>query len=147
MSVLARLELRGVAGEPVDLWRTLVSHGLAFLPPARIDGSARTADITLPGPSTPRIVRLQCDRGSGDGVNLAIARLVDGGPDCTAREAAALTATLRRMLCLDDDLSGFYALAATDPALSWACSGAGRLLRSPTVFEDLVKIICTTNCA
>jgi 3-methyladenine DNA glycosylase/8-oxoguanine DNA glycosylase len=26
-------------------------------------------------------------------------------------------------------------------------SGAGRLLRSPTVFEDVVKTICTTNCA
>jgi N-glycosylase/DNA lyase len=25
-------------------------------------------------------------------------------------------------------------------------SGAGRLLRSPTVFEDVVKTICTTNC-
>ena len=24
--------------------------------------------------------------------------------------------------------------------------GAGRLLRSPTVFEDLIKMICTTNC-
>ena len=25
--------------------------------------------------------------------------------------------------------------------------GAGRMLRSPTVFEDLVKMICTTNCS
>src|SRR5207245_2481087 len=25
--------------------------------------------------------------------------------------------------------------------------GAGRMLRSPTVFEDLVKTICTTNCS
>ena len=25
-------------------------------------------------------------------------------------------------------------------------AGAGRMLRSPTVFEDLVKTICTTNC-
>ena len=26
-------------------------------------------------------------------------------------------------------------------------NNAGRLLRSPTVYEDLVKTICTTNCS
>jgi N-glycosylase/DNA lyase len=50
------------------------------------------------------------------------------------------------MLRLDADLSAFYAVAAADPDLSWAAAGAGRLLRSPTVFEDMVKTICTTNC-
>jgi N-glycosylase/DNA lyase len=35
-----------------------------------------------------------------------------------------------------------------DPDFAWvAHEGAGRLLRSPTVFEDLVKMICTTNCS
>ena len=50
------------------------------------------------------------------------------------------------MLRLDDDLSAFYARAADDPDLAWAAGGAGRMVRSPTVFEDLVKTICTTNC-
>ena len=51
------------------------------------------------------------------------------------------------MLRLDEDLSTFYAVAREDPALAWACAGAGRMLRSPTVYEDVVKTICTTNCA
>jgi N-glycosylase/DNA lyase len=72
---------------------------------------------------------------------------VDAGPPPGDAVAVALTHTLRRMLCLDDDLSPFYAAAASDPALSWACAGAGRMLRSPTVFEDVVKTVCTTNCA
>src|SRR5438105_13371858 len=38
-------------------------------------------------------------------------------------------------------------MAASDPALEWVTSGAGRMLRSPTVFEDVVKTVCTTNCA
>ena len=50
------------------------------------------------------------------------------------------------MLRLDADLSGFYAAARDDPDLDWVRSGAGRMLRSPTVFEDVVKTICTTNC-
>jgi N-glycosylase/DNA lyase len=47
---------------------------------------------------------------------------------------------------MDADLSGFYAIAAADPDLAWAAEGAGRMLRSPTVFEDVVKTVCTTNC-
>src|SRR5262249_37182026 len=41
----------------------------------------------------------------------------------------------------------FYAVARAEPDLAWAASGAGRMLRSPTVFEDVVKTICTTNTA
>ena len=54
---------------------------------------------------------------------------------------------LRRVLNLDEDLSGFYDAAADDPELAWASQGAGRMLRSPTVFEEVIKTICTTNCA
>jgi N-glycosylase/DNA lyase len=65
----------------------------------------------------------------------------------SARHGQALAAAIRHVLRLDDDLSGFYRLAAADPALAWASSGAGRMVRSPSVFEDVVKTICTTNCA
>jgi N-glycosylase/DNA lyase len=55
---------------------------------------------------------------------------------------------VRHILRLDDDLSAFYAAVAAHPEFEWiARQGAGRLLRSPTVFEDLVKMICTTNCS
>lgn len=57
-------------------------------------------------------------------------------------------AAVRRMFRLDDNLAPFYAMIADDPSLSWAArEGAGRLLASPSVFEDVVKTICTTNCA
>src|SRR5205085_4874882 len=36
---------------------------------------------------------------------------------------------------------------AEDPELAWAARGAGRMLRTPTVFEAVVKTVCTTNCA
>lgn len=55
---------------------------------------------------------------------------------------------VRRMLRLDEGFEEFYELAAGDPSLAWAAGlGAGRLLRSATVFEDLIKTICTTNCS
>jgi 3-methyladenine DNA glycosylase/8-oxoguanine DNA glycosylase len=59
----------------------------------------------------------------------------------------ALMATVRHVLNLDRDLSSFYAVAAEDPDLSWVTAGAGRMVRSPTVFEEVVKTVCTTNCS
>jgi 3-methyladenine DNA glycosylase/8-oxoguanine DNA glycosylase len=134
------LELVGAGGEPVDLWRTLMSHGVAALPPANIDEQARTLETTLGADGTrPRTVVLRQGR---DGYG----RLELLGRRAGARERETVVATVRHMLRLDEDLSRFYALIAEDEELSWATRGAGRMLRSPTVFEDVVKTICTTNC-
>ena len=79
-------------------------------------------------------------------------RLVPDGPVHARLEVAdgapvvELAGVVRHMLRLDEDMSAFYAVAAADPELEWVVDGAGRMLRSPTVFEDLVKTICTTNC-
>jgi N-glycosylase/DNA lyase len=55
---------------------------------------------------------------------------------------------IRHMMRLDDDMGDFYGLLAADGDFNWIpAQGAGRMLRSPTVFEDLVKMICTTNCS
>lgn len=55
---------------------------------------------------------------------------------------------VRHILRLDDDLSEFYKLVKKEKSLKWIPTiCAGRLLRSPTVWEDLVKTLCTTNCS
>ena len=69
------------------------------------------------------------------------------GGSAGAGDRERLLATVRHMLRLDEDLSPFYAVAAADDELAWAAAGAGRMLRSPTVFEDVVKTVCTTNCS
>lgn len=62
--------------------------------------------------------------------------------------AVKIADNVRHILRLDEDLSEFYNLTEGDKQLVWISeSGAGRLLRSPTVWEDLVKSICTTNCS
>lgn len=63
------------------------------------------------------------------------------------RERQAVEASIVRMFRFHDDLSPFYAQIVDDAGLRWAAHGAGRMLASPTVFEDVVKTICTTNCA
>jgi N-glycosylase/DNA lyase len=137
-----RLRLRGAGGEPVDLWRTLNSHGFAELPPLVVDPTSRTLDLTLRVPrGAPRRVRVRRGRGA-----VATVEVLGGSrPGAAARRAIADGAAL--VLRLDQDLSSFYAAAAEDPDLGWVSSGAGRMLRSPTVWEDVVKTLCTTNCS
>ncbi len=133
--------LTGPGGEEIDLWRTFRSHGVASLPPMRLDEESRTFEITLPVDGFgPRTVRIE-PGAPGNGLATV------AGPPPERDEAANLHAAVRHVLRLDEDLSGFYALAAGDPELSWATRGAGRMVRSPTVFEEVVKTICTTNCA
>jgi len=55
---------------------------------------------------------------------------------------------IKHIFRFDEELDGFYAVVRNDERFAWISKvGAGRLLRSPTVFEDLVKTICTTNCS
>ena len=124
-----RIELAGRGGEPVDFARTVLSHGVADLPPNAVaqDGTALDTILLIDGEALP-------------------VRVVADGPGFARIDTPAAEPVIRHMLRLDEDFSAFYLVAAADPALAWAAAGAGRMLRSPTVFEDLVKTICTTNC-
>jgi 3-methyladenine DNA glycosylase/8-oxoguanine DNA glycosylase len=133
--------LAGASGEPVDLRRTLVSHGVATLAPQRVDMDLWVLETTLDvGGGLVRTISVAAGRPKeivvrAEGALLAV------------RQKTALLDAVRRILALDEDLGPFYELAAGDPELGWVTSGAGRMMRSPTVYEDVVKTVCTTNCA
>jgi 3-methyladenine DNA glycosylase/8-oxoguanine DNA glycosylase len=135
----AELELKGAGGEPVDLWRTFASHGVAALPPQVLDEEEHTLESTLLLPrGRARTIRIRAGRAGY--------ALVETDGRVSRADGTVLRETAAHMLRLDADLSVFYEVAGEDPDLSWAAGGAGRMLRSPTVFEDVVKTICTTNC-
>ena len=138
MTLVADVPLRGAGGEPVDFARTIASHGVAELPPNHLDLEARVLQTTLPIRRGARTIRLTERRGK-----LRIEAVADSVGE---RERNALMTTVAHMFRLDEDLSGFYALVRDDD-LAWCALGAGRMLRAPTVFEDVVKTICTTNTA
>jgi N-glycosylase/DNA lyase len=135
------IELVGAGGEPVDFARTLLSHGVAELPPNEIAPDGRVLRTVLTAGEGAWLVEL-----TSDGAGRARLGAPAGATAPPTVHRPAVLAQIRHMLRLDEDLSAFYLLAAADPALAWVVSGAGRMLRSPTVFEDLVKTICTTNC-
>jgi 3-methyladenine DNA glycosylase/8-oxoguanine DNA glycosylase len=135
------LELRAPGGEPVDLWRTLVSHGFAELSPTVLDEAGRSLSLTIRVPGG-RARRVRVSEGRRNHARVDVL-----GPRPGPRVVDTVLQGTAHVLRLDQDLSRFYLRAIDDPDLAWAAGGAGRLLRSPTVFEDVVKTVCTTNCA
>jgi 3-methyladenine DNA glycosylase/8-oxoguanine DNA glycosylase len=64
----------------------------------------------------------------------------------SAKERREIINSVSHMFRVDEDLDEFYVLC-TKRGGRWAkvSHGLGRLMRSPTFFEDAVKTICTTN--
>jgi 3-methyladenine DNA glycosylase/8-oxoguanine DNA glycosylase len=131
MTRVADLPLRGAAGEPVDFLRTIASHGVAELPPNDLSLEEHTLVTTLPVGASARTVRI-----TSVGRKLRL-ELAAGSAGARARDT--LSAAVSHMFRLDEDLSGFYAVVVEDEELDWCALGAGRMLRAPTVFEDVVK--------
>jgi N-glycosylase/DNA lyase len=122
-----------------DFKRTLHSHGWCELLPFETTGSSALIRVLDVGDGPPATLKIKGDDG-------ALKVSVPGR--LNKSERARLERDVRHIFRLDDILTEFYARITDDPDFGWiARDGAGRLLRSPTVYEDLVKSICTTNCS
>lgn len=118
---------------------TIQSHGWSDLAPFELKDNENALSCILCGFEGEKPVSVNITPGVG-GLEIEILG------DSIAEER--ILADVRHILRLDDDLGGFYDLAAGNTELEWVLkANAGRLLRSPTVFEDLVKTLCTTNCS
>jgi 3-methyladenine DNA glycosylase/8-oxoguanine DNA glycosylase len=120
--------------------RTIVSHGWYGLLPFALNSEKyellRVIDV---GPKPPVTIVMS---GRKSHVHVTASRALNKG------ETAKVIRDARHILRLDDDLQPFYLATGADPEFAWiGVQGAGRMLRSPTVFEDLVKMLCTTNCS
>jgi 3-methyladenine DNA glycosylase/8-oxoguanine DNA glycosylase len=120
--------------------RTVRSHGWYALPPFELDKENWILRRVLDrGQTTPLTVRISA---TNSGIKISTAHRAG------QKAIKEIDRDVRHMLRLDDDLQAFYEITKANPDFAWvALEGAGRLLRSPTVFEDLVKMICTTNCS
>lgn len=128
------------APEPFDLRLCLFGHGWIALAPHTFDEATQTFTTVLRiGEQAVDATLQQRDAG-----RLRLSLVAD--ERLSAAELAKARAQLAHMLRLDDDLSGFHTICRGEPRLAWvARRGAGRLLRSATVFEDLMKLLFTTN--
>lgn len=122
---------------------------------ARAHGWVRLRPFTwhVPTAELHRIHRLASGKvvrlclGSGGTTDDPLIRVkVETVRALTPREKVEIRQIVRRMLRLDEDLGEFYALCGAIKGWTLGLQpGAGRLLRCPTLFEDMVYTLCTTN--
>jgi 3-methyladenine DNA glycosylase/8-oxoguanine DNA glycosylase len=128
------------ARPPFSLGSVVGSHGWIQLAPFARDeagGGLRRVERVASG----RVVELRVTEAPA-GVRVEVSDPV------SEAERAELGDKLAWMLGLDQDFTTFYALARQEPKLAGVeVKAQGRLLRSPTLFEDVVKTILTTNTA
>jgi 3-methyladenine DNA glycosylase/8-oxoguanine DNA glycosylase len=122
--------------------QTVYSHGWSELSPFELDKENWRLSYVFTDKDSKKAISATI---SDDGENLKII-LADGKMGTKIEEK--ILRDISHILRFDDDLTRFHAHLKTEERLAWiAEKNVGRLLRSPTVFEDLVKTICTTNCS
>lgn len=125
--------------EPFSLTAVIRSHGWVQLDPFTTDGDYQHLAY-VDQLASGRVLPLSIEAGSDV--------IVSVPDDLSLVEQEEVTGKVAWMLGLDRDLSGFYAVARTKPKLqAMIANRRGRILRSPTLFEDTVKTILTTNTA
>ena len=134
------MEIKVNTPKEFSFQRTAISHGWCELLPFRFDQNTwrltRVIDLKTKAPITIALT-----------ANKRFVRVETPRP-LNQTDSKIVVRDVRHMLRLDDDLTSFYRATSSHEDFAWiATQGAGRMLRSPTVFEDLVKMLCTTNCS
>lgn len=131
------MELKLVAASPFSLAAVVNSHGWIQLAPFAEGEDGTFSYVTRL--SSGRVLRYQAASLDG-GLSVTTAQALD------KEGASELAQQVRWTVGLDQDLAPFYEHVRDHPKLGHVVNEArGRLLRSPTLFEDVVKTILTTN--
>jgi 3-methyladenine DNA glycosylase/8-oxoguanine DNA glycosylase len=125
---------------PFSLLTAVKSHGWVQLSPFDFDeGDCTLTYVRQLDSGRVTEVRVQ-ERGSSVGVSVQV------NDELSEAECGQVAREVEWMLGLGQDFSAFYDLARQEPKLAHVEEQArGRILRSPTLFEDTVKTILTTN--
>ncbi|HUH97641.1 MAG TPA: hypothetical protein VLZ89_09805 [Anaerolineales bacterium] len=126
------------ARQPFNFLSVVNSHGWIQLAPFRFDENSQCL-FYVDRLENGRVVEYRISKDPG-GVMVEIGGRLGGSEKNEVAEKVSW------MLGLDQDFSSFYRAARKEPKLRRAQKLArGRVLRSPTFFEDVVKTILTTN--
>jgi 3-methyladenine DNA glycosylase/8-oxoguanine DNA glycosylase len=126
------------ARQPFNFLSVVNSHGWVQLAPFRFNETDRVLSYT-DRLSNGRVVDYHMTETS-DGVNVNITGRLGKA------EQNEIAEKVTWMFGLDQDFRSFYKTARKEPKLKHAQKLArGRVLRSPTFFEDVLKTVLTTN--
>jgi 3-methyladenine DNA glycosylase/8-oxoguanine DNA glycosylase len=128
--------------DPFDFNNTVMSHGWVFLAPFLWKQDSQELCYTFQVRNSVVEVIISYKR---DGSNSALI-ITPKDRRRNIHRYDVIKDSVARMFRLNDDFSEFYTICNNHPLLSWVSKQkCGRLLRSATVFEDVIKTVCTTN--
>ena len=118
---------------------TVLSHGWCVLHPFSYDEAGTLTRVA----ETERRANRPLRRARSDGKGLRI----NSEAKLTRKQQQEIGAVVARCLSFDHDLTPFHdSDPHAIPTIGWIeTAGAGRMLVSPTVWEDLAKTLLTTN--
>lgn len=126
------------AKSPFSLHQTIYSHGWIRLAPFEADETKNGFRYIMRSEAGQVFELLVTEADGGIQVNTDF--------DLDESTQDEIGRNLTWMLNLNLDLTDFYLMAKDEPKLAYMDESAkGRILRSPTLFEDTIKTILTTN--
>ena len=121
---------------------TVLSHGWLMLLPFEWDEQVGRLEYVYQT-AGGEVQRLQMSKMK-NGVRVDL-------PDCkllTSELAVELNAAVKRMLNIDWESSEFYTAMSAHEGYQWLeAERHGRILACPSLWEDLAKVLLTTNCS
>lgn len=133
------------APTPFDFEAAVRSHGWSALVPFAWDAD-NAALSRIQQLQNNKVIQLYMQEEPANGAGPQVKIDIETTEPLTAGEEAEIRRMVRRMMRLDEDFSEFYDLCARTEGWTLRVQpGGGRLLRCPTLFEDIVYTLCTTN--
>lgn len=129
------------AGNDFDFTSAVSSYGFFVLAPNEWSPDEQTLTTAIPLDDDRAVAcRLRAT------TNRSIAIEIPNAKTLSASDRRVIQQAVVRILRLDEDLSAFHDHCRQfDAYRRIAETKSGRLIRSATLFEDIVKTICTTN--
>ncbi|MCY3781400.1 MAG: 3-methyladenine DNA glycosylase [Chloroflexi bacterium] len=124
-----------------DFRQTVLSHGWRMLAPFNWDAEVETLQYVYQ--SADGDVQRLWMRAAENGVRVQL----PDRPVITPELKSEVSAAVERMLNTGWDLSAFYTCMRAFDGYAWLeRERQGRILISPSLWEDLAKVLLTTNC-
>ncbi len=119
---------------------TIYSHGWADLLPFRISKKPFNISLSMQT-ELEGVLPIQISAPDDKILEIQTAN------DISEQDKNQILVAVRRMFRLNEDYSDFYSLAEASQDFTWVSDyRAGRMLRCASLWEDMVKMLCTTNC-
>jgi 3-methyladenine DNA glycosylase/8-oxoguanine DNA glycosylase len=126
-----------------SFWHTVYSHGWCTLLPFSVDKEQQALNrIYTLDSGVVVYCRIKDQKNSSVKIQVSTSQKL------ASTQYSEIKQHIATCLRLSENFTDFYHATQRFPKYRWIAKlMAGRMLRAPSVFEDIVKMICTTNCS